>query len=124
MNFGNMPAEMALAIDKLGYDLLRSAGYDVRGCEKYPNKRQTLKNKMKRDGAKLVFCHKADPPALNVWFALLRKGEKPITSHMIRFVGKDDAEEDDGETVDLFAEEDLPDDPAGGAGVQEGAGGG
>lgn len=95
--FDILPPETHAAIDKLGYDFLKSHNYKTTGVAKSYKRRARLKEAMKKRGEELGCCSAIDPEQniILLWFELYRGEERIARSSNIKIVMK--RGEDNGE---------------------------
>lgn len=95
--FDILPHETHAAIDKLGYDFLKSQNYKVAGVAKSYKLRARLKEAMEKRGEELRYCSAIDREenVILVWFELYRGEERIARSSNIKIVMK--RGEDNGE---------------------------
>lgn len=105
--FDLLPPEANKAIDKLGYDFLKSRGYNVKGVAKSYKRRARLKDAMKKRGEELRYRDVIDKEqkSIIIWFELYRDYELIARSQGIKFIQKErddyDAEQNQERPQDL-----------------------
>ena len=88
--FDLLTAEVNRKVDQLGYDLLKSRGYDVAKAHKSKKKMRRLKKTLRRRGESL--CYQAmvdrDTGSILVWFEIVdrKNGERLARSQGIKIV--------------------------------------
>lgn len=95
-----LPAEAIAEVDKLGYTFLQGLGYDVDGAAESKEKREKLKEAMKKRGDELRYAGAVDKNqgAILVWFELYKGNERKAVSQGLKFIPKPGGENgDDGE---------------------------
>lgn len=85
-----LPVEAIAEVDKLGYTFLQGLGYDVDGAEESKEKREKLKEAMKKRGDELRYARAVDKNqgAILVWYELWKGGERKAISQGLKFVQK------------------------------------
>lgn len=85
-----LPQEAINAIDNLGYEFLKSQGYDTERAAESEAKRKEIKKALTKDGKKLFYRGATDKEtgAILVWYELESEGKCVARSQGIKFIPK------------------------------------
>lgn len=85
-----LPQEAINAIDNLGYEFLKSQGYDTEGAIESEAKRKEIRKALTKDGKKLFYrgATERETGAILVWYEIEVQGKCVARSRGIKFFQK------------------------------------